>query len=108
MYYDLEKSGERLKKLRKEAGCTQERMAEETGLNIKTIQAAEQGKRGVSVDTLCVAADYFGASLDYIVAGETAEDEWAKLTKNLSEFRKRQLLDIAANMIATLGWGGEK
>ena len=50
--YDIAESGRRLKELRKKKGKTQEQVAEEVRIALKTYQAVEQGQRGGSVDTL--------------------------------------------------------
>lgn len=105
MNYDVRRTAEIVKGLRKAAeGLTQERITEEIGINIKTYQAIEQGTRGISIDTLCVVASYFNVSLDYLISGNRATNEWDKLTNELTEEQNRQLFSIAANMIDTLGW----
>lgn len=104
MYYEVEKTAGIVKNLRKENGQTQEMASEGMGINIKTYQAAEQGTRGISIDTLCIIANYFHVSLDYLITGVRADDEWNRLTETLSGEQKDQLYSIAANMISTLGW----
>lgn len=49
---------------------SQERMAEDTGMNIKTIQSYENGKSKPSLDTLDVMIEYFGVSSDYLLYGK--------------------------------------
>ena len=104
MYYDVKKTGGIIKELRKHRELTQEVAAEEMGINIKTYQAAEQGSRGLSIDTLCIIADFFEASLDYLITGKREETGWNKLTEHLTEEQKTQLYSIASNMISALGW----
>ena len=104
MYYEVEKTAGIVKNLRKENRQTQEMVSEGMGINIKTYQAAEQGTRGVSIDTLCIIANYFHVSLDYLITGVRADDEWNRLTETLSGEQQNQLYGIAANMISTLGW----
>lgn len=105
MYYEVGKTAGMIKKLRRESRRTQEKVSDDMGINIKTYQAAEQGTRGVSIDTLCIIADYFHVSLDYLVAGAGTDNEWDRLTAALSDEQKEQLYSIAAHMIRTLGWG---
>lgn len=45
MVYDMEASGKRLKELRKQAGKTQEQVAEDLNLAVETISRIERGKR---------------------------------------------------------------
>ena len=75
MYYEVGKTAKIIKNLRKESGKTQEIIAEGTGINIKTYQAAEQGTRGVSIDTLCIIASYFQVTLDYLITGVKANND---------------------------------
>lgn len=49
---------------------SQERMAEDIGMNIKTIQAYENGKKKPSLDTLDALIEYFGVSSDYLLYGK--------------------------------------
>ena len=46
MIYDMEASGKRLKTLRKQAGKTQEQIAEAVGLEPGTISWIERGSKG--------------------------------------------------------------
>lgn len=104
MYYDVNKTAGIIKELRKHRELTQEVAAEEMEINIKTYQAAEQGSRGLSIDTLCIIADYFMVTLDYLVTERRGANEWSGLVENLTDEQKAQLFSIASNMISTLGW----
>ena len=104
MYYDVKKTAGIIKELRKHKELTQEVAAEEMGINIKTYQAAEQGSRGLSIDTLCIIADYFMVTLDYLVTERREANEWSGLVENRTDEQKAQLFSIASNMISTLGW----
>nr|WP_294485078.1 helix-turn-helix transcriptional regulator [uncultured Anaerosporobacter sp.] len=104
MNYDLQKTAGIIKNLRRQRKMGQETVASDMGINIKTYQATEQGSRGVRIDTLCVIADYFHVTLDYLVTGKKSDNEWNKLAENLSQEQKNQLLSITSNVITTLGW----
>ena len=58
MIYDMEASGKRLKELRKQAGKTQEQVAEAVGLEPGTI------------DSLLMFSEIYGVSTDYILKGD--------------------------------------
>ena len=45
--YDIAESGRRLKELRKKKGKTQEQVAEEVRIALKTYQAVEQDRKSV-------------------------------------------------------------
>ncbi len=58
--------GERMQKLRKEAGMTQTDVAKLCRSNQTTIAKMEMGQTRPSVDILIWWADYFDVSLDYL------------------------------------------
>ena len=67
--YDMEASGKRLKKLRKQAEKTQEQVAEAVGLESGTISRIERGVKGMSIDSLLMFSEIYGVSTDYILKG---------------------------------------
>lgn len=70
MIYDMEASGKRLKELRKQAGKTQEQVAEAVGLEPGTISQIERGAKGMSIDSLLMFSEIYGVSTDYILKGD--------------------------------------
>jgi DNA-binding XRE family transcriptional regulator len=70
MIYDMEASGKRLKELRKQAGKTQEQVAEAVGLEPGTISRIERGVKGMSIDSLLMFSEIYGVSTDYILKGD--------------------------------------
>ena len=61
------KLSERIQEQRKEAGKTQQEMADFLGVKIRVYQYYESGGRKPTLDNLIVLADYFDVSLDYLV-----------------------------------------
>ena len=61
--------GRRLRKYRKQANLTQEKMAEILNVSIKHYSEVERGIIGVSVQKLLFISNYFGLSLDYLLKG---------------------------------------
>jgi len=59
--------GERLRKLRKEAGLTQPELAERTWLSKAVISNYELGVRKPSIDIVVKFAKYFHVSADYLL-----------------------------------------
>ena len=70
MIYDMVASGKRLKALRKQAGKTQEQVAEAVGLEPGTISRIERGVKGMSIDSLLMFSEIQGVSTDYILKGD--------------------------------------
>lgn len=104
MYYDVTKTAQLLKRVRVEKGVTQEQASREMGVHIKTLQSAEQGSRGLSIDTLCIMADYYEVSLDYLVTGELLVSDISRMVEGISNENKRKLCEIIENLIKTMEW----
>lgn len=60
------KFSERIKELRKSKKATQNDVAELLGVTKTQISDLENGKTTTSIERLCILADYFDVSLDYL------------------------------------------
>lgn len=69
MYYDIVKSGERIRRLRENAVMTRQELAEQIGLSVQALKKIELGMNGTKIDTLVELAKFFHTSLDYLVCG---------------------------------------
>lgn len=69
MYYNIEKSGERIRQLRIHSGYTQEMVAQELNIDRSLLSHVESGKKGCSVDLLIQLSSIFKVSIDYLVLG---------------------------------------
>ena len=82
MYYDVQKSAERIKDLRTDSNLTQSEAAERMGFSLSGYRKLEQGQNGGSIDSLIMVADYYHISIDYLVYGEDRDygtgAEWGK------------------------------
>ena len=92
MIYDTLETGRRIQKLRREARLTQEQFAERLNISAVHLAKIEAGKRGCSLDILIDFAEFFGASLDYLVLGKTADSDVRRrldaVIQTLEELRK--------------------
>ena len=70
MIYDMVASGKRLKELRKQAGKTQEQVAEAVRLQPGTISRIERGVKEMSIDSLLMFSEIYGVSTDFILKGD--------------------------------------
>lgn len=101
--YDLSKVGVRVKELRKKQGNTQEEISEELGMNIKTYRAIETGARVGKIDTLCLLAEYFRTSLDYLVGREEKlEEEIDIRIRTLPPDKQKLAEKLIASILDTL------
>lgn len=69
MYYDIVKSGERIRGLREKSNMTRQELAERIDLSVQALKKIELGMNGTKIDTLVEIADFFHTSLDYLVCG---------------------------------------
>ena len=85
MYYDMEKSGSRIRRLRLLKGYTQEELAGILNKDRSFLSAIETGKKGCSVDMLVELSGVFNVSLDYLILGRTRTDsETEKMKADIS------------------------
>ena len=70
MTYNIKQSGERIRQLRIQSGCTQEKFAKELNIDRSLLSHVEAGKRGCSVDLFVRFSNYFNVSLDLLILGK--------------------------------------
>ena len=70
-YYDMEKSGERIRQLRIQSGYTQEKLAGMLNIDQSYYGRIETGKRGCPVDLFVQISDLFSVSLDFLILGNS-------------------------------------
>lgn len=75
VFYDIKKSGERIRLLRKQNGYTQETLAKELGIDRSLLSHIESGKRGCTVDNFIRLAGLFHISLDWLILGKEQNDK---------------------------------
>ena len=68
--YNILKTAERLKNLRKKAGYTQEEVADLLNVDRRTITNIELGNKGCSVDMLMRFSERYGVTVDYLLKGD--------------------------------------
>ena len=61
--------GEKIKECRKQAGFSQEQLAEKLNISTSTLGKIERGIQGFSIDLLIEIGIFFGISTDYILIG---------------------------------------
>ncbi len=97
MNYDMKQSGERIRQLRIQSGCTQEELAKEMNIDRSLLSHVEAGKRGCSVDLFVRLSQYFNVSLDLLILGKDQpmqdqkrlKTDISKLIDRLEEFKRK-------------------
>lgn len=97
--YDLSSVGERVKELRKKSEKTQEEVSGALGMNLKTYQAVEGGRRVGRVDTLCILAEYFDTTVDYLLGSDkeierSIEICYQNLSNDMKLLAKKQIIAL--------------
>ena len=93
--YDISKTAERIKNLRKKAGYTQEQVAELLNVDHRHVARLENGTRGCSVDMLLQISQAFDVSVDYLLTGKPLQQE---LVKQKLEASAAELLALIQSM----------
>ena len=101
MYYDVQKSAERIKKIRIGSNLTQNEAAEQMGFSLSGYRKLERGQNGGSVDSLVMVADYYHISLDYLVYGEE-RDYINSLSRGLTDSQKSIVRATIASLILNI------
>lgn len=86
--------GKRIKELREERNFTREELADKSGIFIKFLYEIENGKKGLSAETLFKISKALSCSCDYILAGRDKR-EFTVINNVLEKFNKKQLKYIS-------------
>lgn len=81
----------RIDELAKKEGITRKDLSERLGMNPSTISSWKSKNNIPPIETLCIIADYFDISLDYLVRGY---DFYNKKNKNKHNIRNEILSEI--------------
>lgn len=97
--------GEKIQKLRKQRGLSQEALAEKVTVTRQTISKWELGQSTPDLDFIAQLSDIFNVSSDYLIKDEMVEPDelpYKKRSYHLSERGKRIILVVvsAAALIA--------
>lgn len=91
--------GERISKLRKNLGLTQEKLAEQADISIQFLVQIEHGKRTMKIGTLRKLCSVLSVSADYIINGtecSPCSEEVNSILASLSDTER----DKAVKMLA--------
>lgn len=77
--------GERVRNYRMSNHCTQAYFAEMIDISVNFLSEIENGKKGMSQETLYKLCEHFDLSADYILFGKTVPQSEPESTKRISE-----------------------
>lgn len=93
--------GDRIREIREEMQMNQEQLAERAGLSKGFLSDIENNKRNIGSENLLKIANVLGASVDYLLRGETAESgntEPVVIPPELSQAAEELELSYAATV----------
>ena len=82
---------EKLRRLRRERGYTQQSFARQLGTASSTVGMYEQGRRKPSEDTLCQMGKLLHVPVEYLLAEEQEEPEEENMEELISDIKARLL-----------------
>ena len=97
---------EKLYKLRKNSGLSQEQLAEQLNVSRQAISKWESGTAVPESEKLIGISNYFGVSVDYLLKDE--EDDKAKTTNTITEENPKTIAGIIiciAGIVSMVIWG---
>lgn len=88
----LDLVGKRLRRVRTQLELTREQFAEQVGISPQFLAEIENGKKGMSADTLYKICTRFNLSADYILLGKTSAVQLSDpIQKTLNSFSEPYL-----------------
>ncbi len=98
----LDHVGRRLKGVRTQLQLTREAFAEEVGISPQFLAELENGKKGMSAETLFKLCNRFDLSADYLLFGRSASDQiYDPINNALSRFPE-PYLEMTENIIRAI------
>ena len=97
---------EKLYKLRKNSGLSQEQLAEQLNVSRQAISKWESGTAVPESEKLITISNYFGVSVDYLLKDD--DEDKAKATVSVMEEKPRMIAGIIiciAGIISMVIWG---
>ena len=105
MSVDFQLIGSRIKTIRKQAGKTQEWLAEQIDVSVGYISQIERGITKISLDTLGEISSVLGGDMAFLVSGTAKgqntylENEISENFSQLSERDKKIIINLINSMI---------
>ena len=98
----LEQVGKRLRRVRSQLEMTREQFAEQVGISPQFLAEIENGKKGMSQDTIIRLCSQFHISADYLLFGESAKQETTVRLTEIAAALGAEELDILIEYLVAL------
>ena len=94
--------GKRIRKLRGECGVTQDVFAEKVCITSNFLSEIENGKKGISCETLYNICERIGVSADYLLFGEKEEENLSDLVVSRAPDLELKQLEVLTDYLNSL------
>ena len=93
--------GQRIKKMRTNHNLTQAQLAESLNISVNFLSEIENGKKGLSQETICKICNFFDISADYLLMGKDETYSYQTII-NIAESMTMEELDIVIEYLIAL------
>lgn len=93
--------GQRIKKTRISRNLTQAQLAESLNISINFLSEIENGKKGLSQETICKICNFFEISSDYLLLGKNETHSYQTII-DVAEALSTEELDIVIEYLSAL------
>ena len=96
---DSKEIGRRIQQKRKQAGLTQEQLAEMMNVSIQMVSNIERGNKAIRIENLINLCHILSVSTDYILIGKENVSDISELTSRISKLENKdvRLIDMIIN-----------
>ena len=98
----LEQVGSRVRRTRTQMNLTREQFAEQVGISPQFLAEIENGKKGMSADTLFKICDRFHLSADYILLGRASSEQLADPIQKALQGFSEPYLELTEEIIRAI------
>ena len=99
---ELKCIGERICKLRKRSGMTQEQLAEKMDVSIQMISNLERGMKAIRIDNLVKLSRILGVTADFILTGQQTTSDLDSLSQKINRLsaEHRDLIELIVTYLS--------
>lgn len=98
----LELVGNRLRRVRTQLALTREQFAEQAGISPQFLAEIENGKKGMSAETLFKICNQFDLSADYILLGRASAAQLSDPVQNALRHFSEPYLELTEEIIRAI------
>ena len=100
--FSIEQVGKRVRSIRQQLNLTREEFAEQVGISPQFLAEIENGKKGMSAETLYKICSRFDMSSDYILLGKTSSSQMADPIQKMLEGFSPSYLEMTEDIIRAI------